>query len=45
MLTGVLITGAVLEGYYGGRLAHRGGDVTCELAEQNQDQRGQRRAA
>jgi uncharacterized membrane protein len=26
----LLIAGAVLEGFYGGRLAHREGDVTCE---------------
>jgi uncharacterized membrane protein len=43
--TGALIAGAVLEGFYGGRLAHRSGDVTCELEEHGSSGEGHSKAA
>ena len=38
-----LMAGAITEGYYGGRLAHRTGDVVCELKES--DEKEPQRAA
>lgn len=44
-VTGSLIAGAVLEGFYGGRLAHRGRDVTCELPGDADSEKGDAKAA